>query len=141
VSKRLNKPDCAKLFGETGVGASFFTSATFEMGTWTDPGTTKLNEGVYVFTDVQTATIKINYIGHFFNVDIKVPTAEGVVTVRADMGTGLGDKDFRAFTLLHELGHLSGNLGDDWTDPTLADAFNARIMKDCFGKNWTPPTP
>jgi RHS repeat-associated protein len=141
VSKRLNKPDCAKLFGEAGAGASFFTSAPFTMGTWMDPGTTNLNESVYLFTDPLTATININYVGHFFDIDVKVSVPGGVVTVRADMGTGLGDKDFRAFTLLHELGHLSGKLGDDGTDPTLADAFNTRIMKDCFGMSWTPATP
>lgn len=45
----------------------------------------------------------------------------------------------RAFVLLHELGHLSGKLGDDRTNTSLSDSFNRQIMADCFGrKEWNP---
>jgi len=43
--------------------------------------------------------------------------------------------------LLHELGHLTGVLGNDVVNPALADAFNEKILKDCFGVNWQPPPP
>jgi peptide deformylase len=55
------------------------------------------------------------------------------------MGTGLNATNFDAFVLLHELGHLTGVLGDDIRDQALADAFNAKILNDCFGvSNWQP---
>jgi len=56
------------------------------------------------------------------------------------MGTGLDPTKFDAFDLPHELGHLTGALGNDIQDPGLANAFNAKILNDYFGiKNWQPP--
>lgn len=83
----------------------------------------------------------INVVGHFFSLSEVVTDSETGRSAmrRFDMRTGLGDSDFRAFLLLHELGHLTGRLGDDRSDPSLSDTFNQRIMVDCFGKkNWKP---
>jgi hypothetical protein len=54
--------------------------------------------------------------------------------------TYCGTKQNR-FVLLHELGHLTGVLGDDSGDnQSKADSFNQKILNDCFGvKNWQPP--
>ena len=74
--------------------------------------------------------------GYFFDISpTPVPGTDRLAT--HNMGTGLPLTRFEAFNLLHELGHLTGVLGDDRNNQGLSDAFNAKILKDCFGiKNW-----
>ncbi len=91
----------------------------------------------YATTNPAAQTVTINLGGFFFNVFTPGPTSDTVVA--HNMGTGLDTTNFDAFVLLHELGHLNGVLGDDNKDPALADAFNAKILNDCFGvSNWQP---
>jgi RHS repeat-associated protein len=92
--------------------------------------------GIYAATNVPNQTVTINLLGHFFNFFGTSPTGQQGAY---NMNTGLGQTDFDAFVLLHELGHLNGVLGDDNKDPNLSDQFNEKILKDCFGVNWTPP--
>ena len=51
-------------------------------------------------------------VGYFFNI-APTPVAGTDLAVMHDMGTGLNQTNFDAFVLLHELGHLTGVLGDD----------------------------
>ncbi len=51
-------------------------------------------------------------------------------------GVQLDGQDTRALVLLHELGHLTGDLGDDrGSNYGVGYAFNRRILQDCFGKD------
>jgi predicted HD phosphohydrolase len=100
------------------------------MGFYFPPGSATPRTNVFASTNVGDQTVTINIIGNFLN--------NTAAAQAASFGTSLSDTDFRAFVLLHELGHLTGFLGDDRTNQSLADAFNAKIFKDCFGITWTP---
>jgi hypothetical protein len=74
-------------------------------------------------------------VGHFFDISVPTTDSQGNPAVQVyNDGTGLSDSNFRAFVLLHELGHEAGVLGDDNATPALSDAFNQEILTDCFGK-------
>jgi RHS repeat-associated protein len=122
------KPDCAKLFGTSGL--STLQNATYQMGFYFPPGSSTPRTNVFASTNVGTQTVTINIIGNFFK--------NTAAAQAASFQTSLSDTDFRAFVLLHELGHLTGSLGDDTTNQSLSDIFNAKIFKDCFGITWTP---
>jgi hypothetical protein len=100
------------------------------MGFYFPPGSSTPRTNVFASTNVGTQTVTINIIGNFFK--------NTAAAQAASFQTSLSDTDFRAFVLLHELGHLTGSLGDDTTNQSLSDIFNAKIFKDCFGITWTP---
>jgi len=135
------KGDCAGLFGKGAL--STLNAATYEYGVSYTSGTANPDSAIYASTNVETQTVTINMIGHFFRVreNVTDPHTNQPAVAIYDMGTGLSDGECRAFVLLHELGHLTGVLGDDVKEPGLSDAFNKNIMKDCFGKDWNPPPP
>jgi len=144
---KLKKPKCLGDFSPD--AASVLQDATYTFAPSFDPGTAIPDPAIFATTNVPSQSVTINMVGHFFN--IQVPTSDPKIVQNWDMGTGLNGTDFRAFILLHELGHLTGILGDDSISPgdpngtnqqhqTLADGFNAKILNDCFGvTNWQPP--
>ena len=141
----LLKGKCADLFGNGDTGKNTLESTDFHLGVSFIPGTATPSEGTYATTEVAngipTGNVTINITGHFFHIrqDTKDPATGQPAVSDWSMGTGLSDTDFRAFVLLHELGHLTGKLGNDIKDPGLSDAFNQQIMANCFGnKNWRP---
>jgi RHS repeat-associated protein len=143
-----NKPDCAKDFGGTAASAiSTLDNATYKeglvFGADANGNPTDVpNQQAYASTNPTSQTVTINLSGNFFNISPTTTTVDGLTySVSHDMGTGLGQMQFDAFVLLHELGHLTGVLGNDVVNPALADAFNEKILKDCFGVNWQPPPP
>ncbi len=138
LNRLKKKKDCAKDLGGDAMTTLLNASFTYglPMGQDANGNLTPFDSGIYAVTNVEQQTVTINGIGHFFNFFTPGPNG-GVLAYH--MGTGLGQTDFDAFVLLHELGHLNGVLGDDRKDPSLADKFNQKILKDCFGVNWTPP--
>jgi RHS repeat-associated protein len=114
-------------------GLSFATDANGDPTAIPDPN-------IYASTDPSTGTVTINMVGYFFDIS-PTPIAGTDRAVIHDMGTGLSQTNFDAFVLLHELGHLTGVLGDDrGKNQSLADNFNAKILNDCFGiADWHPP--
>jgi hypothetical protein len=113
-------------------GVSFATDANGNPTAVADPN-------IYASTNVASNTVTINMIGYFFDIT-PTPVAGTDRAVMHDMGTGLNQTNFDAFVLLHELGHVTGVLGDDTgKNQPLADAFNAKILNDCFGiADWKP---
>ena len=132
------------MFGGDGAAKSLLESSSYTLGVAFVPGTAEPSVGTYATTEVKdgvpTGNVTINMVGHFFNIRETSTNSAGQPVVRDwSMGTGLSDNDFRAFVLLHELGHLTGKLGDDTNNESLSNAFNQQIMTDCFGKkNWKP---
>jgi hypothetical protein len=77
-------------------------------------------------------------VGSFFDIS-PTPGPDPGTVVPHDMGTGLNQTNFDAFVLLHELGHLTGVMGNDiGKNQKVADDFNKKIQKDCFGVSWKP---
>jgi hypothetical protein len=115
------------------LGVSFATDANGNPTSSPDPN-------IYASTNPGEQSVTINMVGSFFNITpTPVPWTNSVLL--HDMGTGLKQTNFDAFVLLHELGHLTGVLGNDaGKNQPLADAFNAKILNDCFGvAGWNPP--
>ena len=145
TESKLGKSDspCAGDFGPDALKT--FDRATYTLGVsfaTDDNGnpTAAPDRNIYATTNPGTGTVTINMVGYFFDIS---PTPIPGTDYKAghDMGTGLSQTDFDAFVLLHELGHLTGVLGDDTgKNQPLADAFNAKILNDCFGiAGWKPP--
>ena len=129
AEKMLDKNmPCADLFGGTAASAkSTLESATYIYNAIVnEDGTGVLGENYYAVTNPSTKTVTINYTGHFF--DNGSSKWNGVT---------LNGAETRAFVLLHELGHLTGALGDDRENQTISDNFNRSILRDCFGKSPT----
>jgi RHS repeat-associated protein len=116
----LADPECASHFGDQALGK--LRGATYKYGVvFVDNQTLETQPNAIAATTVETQTVTINLLNR------------GFFDVGNAMNTGLDASNFRAFVLLHELGHLTGTLGDDLTNPNLSDTFNVDIMKDCFG--------
>jgi RHS repeat-associated protein len=127
-------PDALKTFDEATftLGVSFASDADGKPTSTPDPN-------IYASTNVGSQAVTINMVGNFFDIS-PTPIAGTDLAISHDMGTGLNQTNFDAFVLLDELGHLTGVLGDDrGKNQPLADAFNTKILKDCFGINWQPP--
>mgnify|MGYP000940732449 CR=1 FL=1 len=137
---KLKKKECADDFGDGAVekmnNATYTYGVSYKTNADGSPTATP-NPDVYASTDVSSQAVTINMVGHFFSIAPTEVTVNGSTYVQSnDMGTGLSQTAFDAFVLLHELGHLMGVLGDDRTNQSLADDFNAKILKDCFGIDW-----
>lgn len=87
---------------------------------------------------VDTNNVMINLAGAFFTA---TPDGNGLVTFRIPNPTTpnqtstftLGVADFRAFVLLHELGHQAGVFGADTGDPAANGQHSLNVLRDCFG--------
>jgi hypothetical protein len=124
----LLKGDCASLFGDGNAGKNTLESTTFTLAAVLQ------NEGSLDTISVAvtptlngepTGTVKINVlaIDSFFG---------------SSQIVGLSDNDWRAYVILHELGHLTKRLGNDQGDQNNPDNpaywFNRDILRNCFGK-------
>jgi RHS repeat-associated protein len=124
----LKKGDCAGLFGDGDVGKNTLESTTFTLAAVLQNNGNPDTNSVAVTPTVNgkpTGTVKINIlaVNSFFG---------------SSQVEGLGDNDWRAFVLLHELGHLTDKLGVDngnQEDPdNPAYWFNRDILRSCFGQ-------
>src|SRR5437879_5047419 len=97
---------------------AFFSSGTFTYGVSFVPDTATPDPDVFATTQwingKPTTNVTINMIGKFFD-GSAIPA--------------LSDNDFRAFVLLHELGHMTGK--DTGIDTS--QEFNLKILDKCFG--------
>lgn len=80
----------------------------------------------------------INTAGAFFNA---VPGANGQVTVRMPNSFGVQTSftfanfsAFRAFIILHELGHQTGKFGPD-ANPSTNGAYSQAVLDNCYRKD------
>jgi YD repeat-containing protein len=74
-------------------------------------------------------SIFINRQGPFFNQNLYVP---GVGYRHFDLGSGLTGKNFGAFILLHELGHLVRKFQSDAGDSDLNQRYSQEVLDACF---------
>ena len=82
----------------------------------------------FAVTNPNTQSVTINALGHFMD--------DGVLI--SWYGVQVNADDSRALALLHELAHLTTDLGDDrGPNENVGDAFNRLILQDCFGRTPT----
>ena len=119
----LQKSGCASLFGTTATAASLRTkleNANFVYGTTT--------AGTEATTNYSTQTVTINDQGNFmngaWNQSVSVPVGTNTYIMTADQ--------YRAYILLHELGHLNG-LGTLPDENGYDNYFNHHVIEDCIG--------
>lgn len=74
-------------------------------------------------------SVFINSQGPLFNMRPNVP---GAPAVTLDMGTGLGQTEFAALLLLHELGHQVGLFRSDAKDAALNRRYTQAVIYNCF---------
>jgi len=126
--------DCGKLFGgQAGIDALLGASYRYD----TDP-TLVAMPGAAAETDRANRSVTINLAGPFF---AQVQTLSNGQKMDYGASLGLRGTDFRAFILLHELGHLTGVYGPTDNDGTNRDnqiTNSTTVLKDCYGKDFNP---
>jgi RHS repeat-associated protein len=135
AQKRLQKPDCAKLFGKSAADLiSILENTEYRVlplasgGPKYDPSTGKVSvEGAQ--TNSPTSVF-INSKGPFFNNQMFVPGKSGLQVL--DFGSGLRGTQFGALLLLHELGHQTGIFGSDAGNYNLNRQYTRQVQNACF---------
>jgi hypothetical protein len=147
--RRLDDTDCAKFF------SSFLSAGWYKrMGDYEDQGENARNAllsvefrflnlgaprrdpntgGISVIGASTNAgynpSIFVNRQGPFFNQRLFV---QGAGYRTFDLGSGLTGKNFRAFILLHELGHLIRKFLPDAQDSELNQRYSQQVLDECF---------
>ena len=134
AEKRLQKADCAKLFGKSAADlVNMLENTEYRVLTLASGGPTyDSNTGEVSVVGAQTnssTSVFINDKGPFFNQTPFVP-GKGITTL--DFGSNLRGAQFGALLLLHELGHQTGIFGSDAGNQKLNREYTRRVQKACF---------
>lgn len=135
AKKRLQKDDCAKLFGKSSDELAKVLDNTEYRVLSLLSGGPKLDQetGKVSVTGAQTnsvASVFINDKGPFFNNRMFVPGKSGLQTL--DSGSRLHGAEFSALILLHELGHQMKIFGPDAGNDELNRKYTKRVQDECF---------
>jgi hypothetical protein len=135
AEKRLQKADCAKLFGKSAANlVNMLENTEYRVLTLASGGpTVDPNTGDVRVVGAQTnspSSVFINDKGPFFNPVMFVPGKSGTQTL--DFNSGLRGSQFGALLLLHELGHQTGIFGSDAGNSKLNREYRRRVQKTCF---------
>ena len=135
AEKRLQKADCAKLFGKLAADLVTMLENTEYQVLAFKNGAPKYDSatGETTVTGAQTnspTSVFINEKGPFFNNRMFVIGKSGLQTL--DANSGLHGKEFSALLLLHELGHQTGIFGSDAGNQKLNDQYTQQVRKACF---------
>ena len=135
AENRLQKPDCAKLFGKSAADlVNMLENTEYRVLTLASGGpTVDTNTGDVNVVGAQinsSTSVFINDKGPFFNPVMFVPGKSGPQTL--DFNSGLRGSQFGALLLLHELGHQTGIFGSDAGNSKLNREYTRRVQKACF---------
>jgi len=126
---KLKKKKCADLFGDDAVET--LQNATYDLDVLSVAGIPSANIGAA--TDPGSQTVTINLAGPFLFPQQTITLQDGSqATLDWTLSTGLGNTDFRAALLLHELGHLTGKFGPDKDDLKLNQSYTNLVVQNCF---------
>jgi len=135
AEKRLQKADCAKLFGKSAADLiNMLENTEYRVITLPGGGPTydsNTDEVNVVAAQTNSSTsVFINDKGPFFNNQMFVPGKSGLTIL--DFNSGLRGSQFGALLLLHELGHQTGIFGSDAGNQKLNREYTRRVQKACF---------
>jgi hypothetical protein len=124
ANSRLVRPKCRSIFGPDAVTA--LLSATYRLLPLGSPllGSDGKFHVLSALTLKAEKTILINSQGPFANPKLRI---HGV-----QFNYGLGDQEYRAFLLLHELGHLVGRFKPDGRNAALSRQYTDIVITGCF---------
>jgi YD repeat-containing protein len=135
AEKRLQKADCAKLFGKSAADlVNMLENTEYRVLAFKD-GAPRYDSATGETTVIGAQTnspssVFINEKGPFFNNRMLVIGKTGLQTL--DLNSGLHGKEFSALLLLHELGHQTGIFGSDAGNQKLNDKYTQQVRKACF---------
>lgn len=135
AEKRLQKADCAKLFGKSATDlVNMLENTEYRVLTLASGGPKyDPNTGEVSVVGAQTnspTSVFINDKGPFFNNQMFVPGKSGLQNL--DLNSGLRGAQFGALLLLHEPGHQTEIFGSDAGNQKLNREYTRRVQKACF---------